>query len=136
MTKEQMPVKAEMMTTAGLTRPASTAAEPMIIPPTIPMVALTGGGNLQRQRRRQKLWMIHRQRQIQPRQCHCHKSCHIPHETDEAHNLPAVIIVLCCLKEQIQCHRQQNHKRRIIHHQHHTPLQQCRRRFIRAFCHL
>ena len=44
MTKEQMPVRAEMMTTAGLTRPASTAAEPMMMPPTIPMVALTGEG--------------------------------------------------------------------------------------------
>ena len=45
MTKEQIPVRAEIMTTAGLTSPASTAAEPMMIPPTMPMVALTGDGS-------------------------------------------------------------------------------------------
>ncbi len=41
-TKEQMPVSAETITTVGLTIPASTAAEPMIMPPTMPMVELTG----------------------------------------------------------------------------------------------
>ena len=41
-TKEQMPVSADTITTVGLTIPASTAAEPMIMPPTMPMVELTG----------------------------------------------------------------------------------------------
>ncbi len=44
-TKEQIPVRAEIITTVGLTIPASTAADPIIIPPTIPMVELTGEGN-------------------------------------------------------------------------------------------
>ena len=45
MTNVQIPVNAEIITTLGLTIPASTAACPIIIPPTIPIVELTGEGS-------------------------------------------------------------------------------------------
>ena len=44
--KEHIPLRAAIITTTGPTIPASTAAEPITIPPTMPKAELTGEGSL------------------------------------------------------------------------------------------